>query len=88
MIKENRDSYIVIKIRRRVGRNSLTSTLMSVPKEAISIIESHFRYCSSVWGCYSINDINRLQKLPNRAVRIMVSQLLPKRHPLYVLFEF
>ena len=85
MIKENRDSYLVIKIGRRVGRNSLTSILMSVPKEGISIIESHF---SSVWGCYSINDINRLQKLPNRAVRIMVSQLLPKKHHLYVLFEF
>ena len=37
----------------------------------ISIIESHFRYCSSVWGCCSRTYINRLQKLQNKAVRMI-----------------
>ena len=39
----------------------------------ISIIEPHFRYCSSVWGCCSTTYINRLQKLQNRAVRIITN---------------
>ena len=32
-----------------------------------SIIEPHFRYCWSVWGCAGTTQINRLQKLQNRA---------------------
>ena len=39
----------------------------------ISIIEPHFRYCSSVWGCCSTTYINRLQKLQNRAVRMITN---------------
>ena len=31
------------------------------------------RYCSSVWGCCSTTYINRLQKLQNRAVRIITN---------------
>ena len=37
------------------------------------IVEPHFRYCSSVWGCCSTTDINRLQKLQNRAVRVITN---------------
>ena len=33
------------------------------------IVEAHFRYCCSVWGCAGSTDINQLQKLQNRAVR-------------------
>ena len=36
----------------------------------MSIIEPHIRYCSSVWGCCSTTDMNRLKNLQNRAVRI------------------
>ena len=28
-----------------------------------SIVEPHFRYCCSVWGCDGTTEINRLQKL-------------------------
>ena len=42
----------------------------------ISIIEPHFRYCSSVWGYCRTTYINRLQKLQNRAVRIIASSAL------------
>ena len=37
----------------------------------ISIVEPHFRYCCSVWGCCGISGINQLQKLQNRAARII-----------------
>ena len=37
------------------------------------IIEPHFRYCCSVWGCAGTTEINRLQKLQNRAARIVVN---------------
>ena len=35
-----------------------------------SIVEPHFRYCCSVWGCAGTTEINRLQKLQNRAARL------------------
>ena len=35
------------------------------------IVEPHFRYCSSVWGCCGLTEINQLQKLQNRAARII-----------------
>ena len=38
-----------------------------------SIIEPHFRYCCSVWGCAGTTEINRLQKLQNRAARIVTN---------------
>ena len=31
------------------------------------IVEPHFRYCCSVWGCAGSTDINQLKKLQNRA---------------------
>ena len=36
-----------------------------------SIVESHFRYCCSVWGCCGKTDIDQLQRLQNRAARIV-----------------
>ena len=37
------------------------------------IVEPHFRYCCSVWGCTGSTDINQLQKLQNRAARIITN---------------
>ena len=37
-----------------------------------SIVEPHFRYCCSVWGCCGATTINQLQKLQNRAVGILM----------------
>ena len=36
-----------------------------------SIVEPHFNYCCSVWGCSGITRIESLQKLQNRAARIV-----------------
>ena len=37
------------------------------------IVEPHFRYCCSFWGCAGSTDINQLQKLQNRAARIITN---------------
>ena len=38
-----------------------------------SIVEPHFRYSCSVWGCAGTTEINWLQKLQNRAARIVTN---------------
>ena len=37
------------------------------------IVEPHFRYCCSVWGCTGSTDITQLQKLQSRASRIITN---------------
>ena len=37
------------------------------------IVEPHFRYCCSVWGCCGSSEIKQLQKLQNRAARIVTN---------------
>ena len=37
------------------------------------IVEPHFRYCCSVWGCAGLTELNQLQKLQNRAARIITN---------------
>ena len=37
------------------------------------IVEPHFRCCCSVWGCCGSTEINQLQKLQNRAARIVTN---------------
>ena len=37
------------------------------------IVEPHFRYCCSVWGCARLNELNQLQKLQSRAARILAN---------------
>ena len=37
----------------------------------LSIAEPHFRYCSSEWGCSGSSALLQLQKLQNRAARIL-----------------
>ena len=37
------------------------------------IVESHFRYCCSVWGCAGSTEMNQLQKLHCRAARILTN---------------
>ena len=49
-----------------------------LPKESLKtlytgIVEPHFRYCCSVWGCAGSTEINQLQKLQNRAARIITN---------------
>ena len=36
-----------------------------------TLIQPYFDYCSQVWGCLGITLCNKLQRLQNRAVRII-----------------
>ena len=38
-----------------------------------SIVEPHFQHCCSVWGCCNAAEIQHLQKLQNRAARIVTN---------------
>ena len=38
-----------------------------------SIVESHFQYCCSVWGCCNSTDILQLPRLQNRAARVLTN---------------
>ena len=38
-----------------------------------SVVEPHFQYCCSVWGCCNSTDILQLQRLQNRAARIVTN---------------
>ena len=38
-----------------------------------SIVEPHFQYCCSVWGCCNTAEIQHLQKLQNRVARIITN---------------
>ena len=39
-----------------------------------SIVEPHFQYCCSVWGCCNSTDISQLQRLQNRAARVLTNR--------------
>ena len=64
------------KVSRAIGY--LKHTKSSLPEETLrtmytGIVEPHFRYCCSVWGSCGVIEINQLQKLQNRAARIVSS---------------
>ena len=64
------------KVSRAVG--FLRHAKSFLPKETLQtlytgIVEPHFRYCCSVWGCAALTEINQLQKLQNRAARIITN---------------
>ena len=49
-----------------------------LPREALKTlytgnVEPNFRYCCSVWGCCGFTEKNHLQKLQNRAARIITN---------------
>ena len=68
--------YVASKVSRPIGflkyAKSLvpSTTLINLYK---SIVEPHFRYCCSVWGCCSSTEKNRLQRLQNKAARLITS---------------
>ena len=37
------------------------------------IVEPHFRYCCSIWGCAGSTEMNQLQKRQHRAARILTN---------------
>ena len=64
------------KVSRAIG--FLKHAKSFLPKETFQtlytgIVEPHFRYCCSVWGCAGSSEINQLQKLQKRAARIITN---------------
>ena len=64
------------KVSRAVG--FLRHAKSFLPKESLvtlytGIVEPHLRYCCSVWRCTGSTEINRLQKLQNRAARLITN---------------
>ena len=62
------------KVSRAIG--FLKHAKKFVPKETLiqmyrGIVEPHFRYCCSVWGSCGETRLRALQKLQNRAARIV-----------------
>ena len=62
------------KVSRAVGFPKHAKSFLS--KEILQtlytgIVEPHFRYCCSSWGCAGLIDIKQLQKLQNRAAIII-----------------
>ena len=62
------------KVSRAIG--SLKHAKKFLPRVTLEnlytgIVEPHFRYCCSVWGCCGSTEINKLQKLQKRAARIV-----------------
>ena len=64
------------KVARAIGFLKHAKTFL--PQETLKtlytgIVEPHLRYCCSVWGCAGLTELNQLQKLQNRAARIITS---------------
>ena len=69
------------KISRGVGMLKYSKKYLSletVQKMYLGIVEPHIRYCCSVWGCAGDTIILKLQKLQNRAARIVTNSPFDK----------
>ena len=66
--------YVSSKVARAIGFLKYTKNF--IPRNCLNklyrnIVERYFRYCCSVWGCCSSTEKDRLQKLQDRAARII-----------------
>ena len=56
-----------------------TITTKQLKNLFVSKVEPHLKYCSSVWGCCDGTELDKLRKLQNRAVRIIINSPLNSR---------
>ena len=64
------------------GIGALKRVRSFVPHETLrsifmSLVQSHFDYCNSVWGCCCKTLASKLQKLQNRAAPILTRTMMP-----------
>ena len=64
------------KVSRALGLLSHAKNFL--PKQTLKtlytgVVKPHFQYCCFVWGCCGSAEINQLQKLQNRATRIVTN---------------
>ena len=62
--KVNKSFYVLRRLREFVELKTLVAAYKS-------LVQPHFGYCSQIWGCLGITLQNKLQRLQNRAVRII-----------------
>ncbi len=48
-------------------------SLETIQRMYFSVVEPHFRYCCSVWGCAVDPILRKLQKLQNWAARVVTN---------------
>ena len=68
------------KISRGVGMLKYSKKFLSletVQKMYLGIVEPHIRYCCSAWGCAGDTILQKLQKIQNRAARIVTKHHCP-----------
>ena len=53
-------------------------SLETIQRMYFSIVDPHFRYCCSVWGCAGDTTLKKLQKLQNRAARVVTNSPFAK----------
>ena len=69
-------SVISSKVSKAVGFLKHAKSILpleTLNKLYAGIVEPHFRYCCSVWGCCGVTEKNHLQKLQNRTARIITN---------------
>ena len=68
-------SAVTKKVSRGLGMLRFSKSIcpLLLYKKCTEVWWNHFRYSCPVWGVAGINAINRLQKLQNRAARIVTS---------------
>ena len=69
-------SVLSSKISRAIGFLKHAKSILPLEtllKLYAGIVEPHFRYCCSVWGCCGTSEKTHLQKLQNRAARIITN---------------
>ena len=71
---EEHISNVRTKVSRAIG--FLKYSRKFLPQNTLSkmysgIVEPHFRFCCSVWGCCGVTKLQTLQKLQNRVARIV-----------------
>ena len=76
MEDSDRISHVTEKASRAIGflkyaKHFLPEAIVKTPYT--SIVEPHFQYCCSLWGCCNSTDILQLQRLQNRAARIVTN---------------
>ena len=65
---------IINKVSRGIGMLRLAKRYLPLETAQMmyrSLTEPHFRYCYSIWGSASCTNLQRLQKLQNRAAKIV-----------------
>ena len=69
------------KISRGIGMLKYSKKYLSletIQRMYFSIVDPHFRYCCSVWGCAGDTTLKKLQKLQNRAARVVTNSPFDK----------